>query len=101
MKKQIFRISSDGFNGAWYPAPADSKRGMIIMLGDSSEDRMAKTGAKWLNQVEDRNNNDFSGYLPFPDTDRAARVSAMRPLPSGFRAGRSCSMGRWRCRRAV
>ena len=44
MKKQIFRISSDGFNGAWYPAPADSKRGMIIMLGDSSEDRMAKTG---------------------------------------------------------
>ena len=50
MKKQLFRVDSDGFNGAWYPAPAESKRGMIIMLGDSAEDHMAKCGAKWLNQ---------------------------------------------------
>ena len=49
MKKQIFRIDSDGFNGAWYPAGGTSSRGIIIMLGDSSEDRMAKMGAKWLN----------------------------------------------------
>ena len=49
MKKQVFRIDSDGFNGAWYPAPVQSNRGLIIMLGDSSEDRMAKMGAKWLN----------------------------------------------------
>ena len=48
MKKQVFRVGSDGFNGAWYPAPRGSSRGLIIMLGDSSEDRMAKTGAKWL-----------------------------------------------------
>ena len=50
MKKQVFRVNSDGFNGAWYPATAQSNRGLIIMLGDSAEDRMAKTGAKWLNE---------------------------------------------------
>ena len=50
MKKQVFRLDSDGFNGAWYPTSAESGRGLIIMLGDSSEDRMAKTGAKWLNE---------------------------------------------------
>ena len=50
MKKQVFRIESDGYYGAWYPAPAESKRGFILMLGDSAEDRMARTGAKWLNQ---------------------------------------------------
>ena len=50
MKKQVFRIESDGFNGAWYPAEGTSSKGIIIMLGDSSEDRMAKSGAKWLNK---------------------------------------------------
>ena len=48
MKKQVFRLNSDGFNGAWYPAPVKSSRGLIIMLGDSSEDHMARIGAKWL-----------------------------------------------------
>ena len=50
MKKEVFQIDSDGFNGAWYPAGSTSSRGIIIMLGDSSVDRMAKSGAKWLNQ---------------------------------------------------
>ena len=50
MKKQVFRVNSDGFNGAWYPAPGKSNRGLIIMLGDSSEDHMARTGAKWLHE---------------------------------------------------
>ena len=50
MKNRIFRIDSDGFNGAWYPAPSQSDRGLIIMLGDSSEDYMARTAAKWLNR---------------------------------------------------
>ena len=50
MKKQVFRVDSDEFNGAWYPASCKSSRGLIIMLGDSSEDHMARTGAKWLNQ---------------------------------------------------
>ena len=50
MKRQVFRVSSDGYNGAWYPSSVESSRGVIVMLGDSSEDRMAATGAKWLNQ---------------------------------------------------
>ena len=50
MKRQVFRIESDGYNGAWYPASAESKRAFILMLGDSAEDRMARIGAKWLNQ---------------------------------------------------
>ena len=50
MKKHVFSINSDGFNGVWYPAPVKSSRGIIIMLGDSSEDRMARTGAKWLHE---------------------------------------------------
>ena len=49
MKREVFRIDPDGFNGAWYPAGGSSGRGLIVMLGDSSEDYMAKTGAKWLN----------------------------------------------------
>lgn len=48
MKKQSFTVEKDGFNGAWYPNPAGSKRGVILMLGDSAEDRMAVCGAKWL-----------------------------------------------------
>ena len=50
MKKQAFRVESDGYNGAWYPAAPGSIRGMILMLGDSAEDHMARVGAKWLNQ---------------------------------------------------
>ena len=50
MKGRVFRIESDGFNGAWYPAPEQSRRGIILMLGDSAEDRMAAFGAKWLNR---------------------------------------------------
>ena len=49
MKRQVFRIDSDGFNGAWYPTRVQSNRGLVVMLGDSSEDRLARTGAKWLN----------------------------------------------------
>ena len=50
MKKQVFRVDSDGYNGAWYPADVATNKGMILMLGDSAEDRMASCGAKWLNR---------------------------------------------------
>ena len=50
MKRQVFRVETDGFNGAWYPCAAESKRGIIAMLGDSAEDYMASCGAKWLNR---------------------------------------------------
>ena len=50
MKRRIFRVGTDGFNGAWYPSEIGGDRGMILMLGDSAEDRMASCGAKWLNR---------------------------------------------------
>lgn len=50
MKKQVFSLDKDGFNGAWYANPAGSDKGIILMLGDSSEDRMAVCGAKWLQE---------------------------------------------------
>jgi hypothetical protein len=48
MKKQIFTEEKDGFIGAYYGGPADSKKAIILMLGDSSEDHMAKCGADWV-----------------------------------------------------
>ncbi len=50
MKRQVFRVGTDGFNGAWYPCAEKSKRGIVAMLGDSAEDYMASSGAKWLNR---------------------------------------------------
>lgn len=50
MKKQVFTAEKDGFCGAWYANPAGSNRGMILMLGDSAEDRMAVCGVKWLHE---------------------------------------------------
>lgn len=49
MNRRVFTPEIDGFYGAWYPNPrTQSNRAMIIMLGDSSTDRMAVCGAKWL-----------------------------------------------------
>ncbi|MBR2811802.1 MAG: acyl-CoA thioester hydrolase [Solobacterium sp.] len=50
MKKQLFTVEHDGFNGAWYPCPKASDCGIILMLGDSADDRMAVCGAKWLQE---------------------------------------------------
>ena len=50
MKKRVFTPEKDGFCGAWYPSPNGSDRAVILMLGDSSVDRMAVSGAKWLHQ---------------------------------------------------
>ena len=63
MKNKVFRIDSDGFNGAWYPAPGQTGRGLIIMLGDSSEDYMARTAAKWLNRQGIHAEDDAAGRL--------------------------------------
>ena len=45
---QEFTAEKDGFIGAWYGGPADSKKAIILMIGDSSTDHMAKCGAGWL-----------------------------------------------------
>ena len=43
MKKQIiFTEEQDGFIGVYYGGPADSIKAIILMLGDSSEDHMAR-----------------------------------------------------------
>lgn len=47
---QFFTPENDGFYGAWYPSPTATNRAMIMMFGDSSDDYMAKCGAKWLHR---------------------------------------------------
>lgn len=48
MKKQYFSPERDGFYGVYYPNPVPSDKAFIAMLGDSSDDRMAVSGVKWL-----------------------------------------------------
>ncbi len=48
MKTKIFTVEKDGFYGAWYPKSTGSRKGIILMLGDSSQDRMAECGARWM-----------------------------------------------------
>ena len=48
MTRQIFTAGQDGFVGAYYGGPANSKKAVILMLADSSTDRMARCGAGWL-----------------------------------------------------
>ena len=50
MKKQYFDAQRNGFHGVFYPCSSKTNKGMIMMLGDSSDDYMAVTGAKWLNE---------------------------------------------------
>ena len=46
MKTQKYSIKKDGFYGLYFPA--ETKSAMILMLGDSPEDTLAKAGAKWF-----------------------------------------------------
>ncbi|MGN1019650.1 MAG: acyl-CoA thioester hydrolase/BAAT C-terminal domain-containing protein [Aristaeellaceae bacterium] len=48
MKREYFSVEKDGFFGAYYPHPGRADRCMIAMLGDDIDDRLARTGAKWL-----------------------------------------------------
>ena len=51
MKKVYFSPETNGFYGVYYPNPKTAKRAMIIMLGDSSDDRMAVSGVKWAHKL--------------------------------------------------
>ena len=44
----VFTVEKDGFCGAYFGGPADSRKAVILMLGDSSADHMAKCGAGWV-----------------------------------------------------
>ena len=50
MEKRVFTPEKDGFYGAWYPYKEKTDKALILMLGDSSTDRMAVSGAKWINK---------------------------------------------------
>lgn len=48
MKKIYFDAKKDGFYGAYYANEKASDRAFILMLGDGVDDRMAVSGAKWI-----------------------------------------------------
>lgn len=50
MDKQYFNPERDGFYGVYYPNPAPSGKAMIAMVGDSSDDRLARSAVKWLHR---------------------------------------------------
>ena len=50
MNKRYFSPERDGFYGVYYPNPTPSRKVLIAMLGDSSDDRMVVSGVKWLHK---------------------------------------------------
>ncbi|MBQ1476990.1 MAG: acyl-CoA thioester hydrolase [Erysipelotrichaceae bacterium] len=48
MKHRNFEVETDGFHGVYYPCEEKTDRAMILMMGDSSDDYMAKSAAKWI-----------------------------------------------------
>ncbi len=50
MKRQYFSADKDGLYGACYECPVPSEKGVILMLGDAVDDRMAVSGVRWLHQ---------------------------------------------------
>ena len=51
MEKRYFDSGRDGFYGVYYPNENVTNRAMIVMLGDSSDDRMAVSGVKWVQKL--------------------------------------------------
>ena len=48
MLREYLSPDKDGFYGAYYPNENKSDCAIIVMLGDSSDDRLAVSGAKWV-----------------------------------------------------
>ncbi len=48
MKQTYYSNETDGFYGVYYEEPQEVKQAMILMLGDSSDDYMAKSASRWL-----------------------------------------------------
>ena len=51
MKKRHFDVETDGFYGAYWKCKTDSDCAMIAMIGDDSEDYLARTSVKWLHKL--------------------------------------------------
>lgn len=47
MEKIKFEIDTNGFHGVYWTNPRKTDAAIIMMLGDDSEDYLAKSGAKW------------------------------------------------------
>lgn len=102
MKKHVFRVDSDGYNGAWYPASAESKNGAILMLGDSAEDDVLWDTCKYIRRMEGRlaelpHDSTFESWLYKNGTHFAfpeSLLKMMLPVGSGllvsfmFKAGK-------------
>ena len=52
MKKIYFTPEKDGFYGAYFENEKKTDKVMILMLGDSIDDRMAVSGVKWAHRLE-------------------------------------------------
>lgn len=48
MKHIHFDVESDGFYGAYWACTSGSDCAVIAMIGDDSEDRLARSAVKWL-----------------------------------------------------
>ena len=46
MKHYDLNVKEHGFYGVYYPCEQDTGHAMILMLGDSSDDLLARTGAR-------------------------------------------------------
>ena len=51
MKKRHFDVGTDGFYAAYWKCESDSDCAMIAMIGDDSEDYLARTSVKWLHKL--------------------------------------------------
>ncbi|MBR3345337.1 MAG: acyl-CoA thioester hydrolase [Solobacterium sp.] len=50
MKKYDFNIARDGFYGCYYPNQRSTDRAMILMIGDSPDDTLAKAAVRWTHK---------------------------------------------------
>ena len=48
IKMGSMSLEINGFYGAYYPNSKPTDKAIMLMLGDSSDDRLAKSGAKWI-----------------------------------------------------
>lgn len=48
MQKTYFSVENHGFFGAYFKCEKDSDRAIILMIGDSIDDRIAISAAKWV-----------------------------------------------------
>lgn len=49
MENQILHLETDGFFGVYYPMK-ETRRAMIVMAGDASDDHLAKCVVKWFQE---------------------------------------------------